>query len=95
MADQSDRVFGGMMTVKQLKKELESVADDLIVILQKDSEGNGYAPLFGCDDNAIYRPKSGEVFNLSLPAYEQCMTKQEWIYAKETHPRCLVLYPTR
>jgi hypothetical protein len=60
----------------------------------KDSEGNAYAPLMGCDDNVIYTPTSEAVFDLSLPADEHCMTEQKWTYTKKTYPRCLVMYPT-
>jgi hypothetical protein len=83
-----------MMTVKELKQQLEYVPDDLIVVIQKDSEGNAYAPLMGCDDNVIYNPTSEAVFDLSLPADEHCMTEQKWTYTKKTYPRCLVMYPT-
>lgn len=34
-----------MMTVKDLKGILDSLNDDLYVVLSKDSEGNSYSPL--------------------------------------------------
>ena len=46
------------MNVKELKKLLETVDDDLIVILQKDGEGNGYSPCAGIDDEMNYEPES-------------------------------------
>jgi len=47
------------MTVGKLKKLLEKVDDNRMVILQKDSEGNGYSPLSDiCHDNVIYKPDS-------------------------------------
>jgi hypothetical protein len=52
------------MKVKALKKLLENVDDNRIVILQKDSEGNGYSPLAGVDDELNYLADStwsGEV----------------------------------
>jgi hypothetical protein len=52
------------MTVKELKKLLENVDDNRIVILQKDGEGNGYSPLECIDDESNYRADStwsGEV----------------------------------
>lgn len=33
------------MTVKDLRVALDGFADDLLVVLQKDAEGNGYSPL--------------------------------------------------
>lgn len=35
------------MTVKDLKKLIKDLPDDMPVILQKDPEGNGYSPLNG------------------------------------------------
>lgn len=52
------------MKVKELKKLLEDVSDDRIVILQKDAEGNGYSPLEGIDDESSYQAETtwcGEV----------------------------------
>lgn len=46
------------MKVKELKKLLENVDDERIVILQKDGEGNGYSPLETIDDEVNYRPDS-------------------------------------
>jgi intein/homing endonuclease len=53
------------MTVKELKKQLEAVDENRIVILQKDSEGNSFSPLDGIDDNSVYDADSsysGEVY---------------------------------
>jgi len=52
------------MNVKELKELLKNVDDERIVILQKDSEGNGYSPLEGIDDESVYQADStwsGEV----------------------------------
>ena len=52
------------MKVKELKKLLEKVDDERIVILQKDGEGNGYSPLYCIDDESVYQADStwsGEV----------------------------------
>lgn len=37
------------MKVKELKKLLEDIPDNYLVILSKDSEGNGYSPLYTVD----------------------------------------------
>jgi hypothetical protein len=42
------------MRVKELKKLLENINDERMVILQKDAEGNGYSPCRGIDDNCAY-----------------------------------------
>lgn len=52
------------MTVKELIEQLSNVANqDRVVVLQKDSEGNGYSPLYSLEHGA-YRAEStwsGEV----------------------------------
>lgn len=53
------------MTVQELIDQLQAVEDKTrIVIMQKDAEGNGYSPLRGADDNAVYTAETtwyGEV----------------------------------
>jgi glucose dehydrogenase len=52
------------MKVKELKKILEKVDENRIVIMQKDEEGNGYSPLDGISDEENYKANSawsGEV----------------------------------
>jgi hypothetical protein len=52
-----------MTTVKELIEILSDLPDDSVVVLQRDSEGNGYSPLAG-GEAAKYRPEntySGEV----------------------------------
>ena len=51
------------MKVKDLKKVLEDLPDDLLVIMSKDGEGNGFSPL---SDIGVYLYKennswSGEI----------------------------------
>lgn len=52
------------MKVKELKKLLEPVDDERIVIISKDGEGNGFSPLAELDDASNYKADStwsGEV----------------------------------
>lgn len=47
------------MTVKELREALAELPDDMPVILQKDSEGNGYSPLAGADgEDSFYVEQS-------------------------------------
>lgn len=84
------------MTVKELKKELENLPDDMEVILQKDSEGNGYSPLSGVDAAVVYVPDStwsGDVYSVEeWSADDACMDEDEWAEIK-TKPRAAVLFP--
>jgi hypothetical protein len=68
------------MTVKELKKLLENIHDETIVVMSKDSEGNDYSPL-AIVEILYYRGETswyGEIFE----------TKEEG-----TVP-ALVLWPT-
>lgn len=83
------------MTVKELKEEIANLPDDMQVILQKDSEGNGYSPLAGVDSDAIYIPYnswSGDVYSISWTAEEAAMADKIWEEVK-SRPRALILYP--
>ncbi len=83
------------MKIKELKELLETLPDDMDVILQKDSEGNGYSPLAGGDNEAVYIPNitwSGEVYSTKWSAEDACMDDDEWKELLEK-PRVLILYP--
>ncbi len=84
------------MKIKELKEVIKNLPDDMEVILQKDSEGNGYSPLYGVDSNAIYISEStwyGEVYDLDWTADDCCIEEDEWEEIK-SKPKCLVLSPT-
>lgn len=76
------------MTVAELIAELQELPQDLIVIVQKDSEGNGYSPLAGSDHECVYVPDStwsGEVYS-----NEDYADKG---YAYSDAVPCVVLFP--
>ena len=73
------------MTVKELKELIESLPDEMLVVLQKDSEGNGYSPLAG-DDNCMYIPEN----TWSGYVYEEDELEEDDI---EDAIFSLVLYP--
>lgn len=85
------------MNVKELREALEGLPDWMLVILQKDGEGNGYSPLDGVTrDNASYvadSDGSGEVKCTKLtPSLKQRgFTKEDM--APKGAPRCVVLSP--
>jgi len=74
------------MNIKNLKELIENFPDNMEVILQKDSEGNGYSPLSGIDMNVVYIPKT------SWTTEDVCMSKEEWKLIK-SNPRVLLLLP--
>lgn len=83
------------MNVKQLKEAIQNLPDEMEVILQKDSEGNGYSPLSDADSDCVYfadSTYSGEVYSTKHTADECCMSADE--YAEMlAQPRALVLSP--
>lgn len=83
------------MNVKELKELIFDLPDDMQVILQKDSEGNGYSPLAGTDSNAVYIAEnsySGEVYSLNWSSGDASMSEDDWLEIKKTDP-ALILYP--
>ena len=70
------------MKVKELIESLSLFPDDADVMLQTDSEGNGYAKLIGVDV-AIW--KDDEIYC--------CLEENVWKDIKDYAPRCAVLYP--
>jgi hypothetical protein len=83
------------MKVNELIEQLQGMDPEAEVILQKDAEGNGYAPLRGADPEAVYVPEnswSGEVYDTNLDADDHCLEEEEWQELLKK-PRCVVLYP--
>lgn len=83
------------MKVKDLIKQLQECDPESEVICQKDGEGNGYSPLSGIDNEAIYIPEntwSGIVYSAKWTADECCLEEDEWKQLKKK-PRAVILYP--
>lgn len=82
------------MKVKELVAELQKIDQELEVILQKDSEGNGYSPLAGMDDSCFYVAEntwSGTVYG-SDEDPEDYMEPEEWENVR-SKGRCCILFP--
>jgi hypothetical protein len=83
------------MKNRELIEMLKSFDPEAEVILQKDSEGNGYSPLSGVYDDGVYvsyNSYSGEVYPVSWTEEDIKVTKEEWEKIKEDNS-CLVLFP--
>ena len=69
---------------------------DVELIMQKDSEGNGYSPLYGIEFDVVYVPETswyGEVYSKKFTADDNCMTEEEWERIKKTNSGYAVLHP--
>jgi hypothetical protein len=83
------------MTVKELREALKQYPDDMEVIVQSDSEGNSYSPLYCVDGNAVYiarEPWYGDVFSTDWTSDEADMDEEEWDEMLRM-PRSLILVP--
>lgn len=83
------------MKVKDLLEALKELDPEMEIILQKDSEGNGYSPLAGADPDGIYIAETtwcGDVYDSNWTADGADMEEEEWDEIL-SRPRCVVLYP--
>lgn len=86
------------MNVRELRDFLAQLPDDMPVILQRDPEGNGYAPAAGADSDCIYVYEGNfygdaSVYSTDWSAYDADMGLQEWEEFKNNNPRVVVLFP--
>jgi len=83
------------MKVRELIVQLLKENPDADVIVQNDSEGNGYSPLRDVDGKAVYIPEtrySGRVLDTRWTAYDADMEEDEWERVSAL-PGCVVLSP--
>ena len=69
---------------------------DVELIMQKDSEGNGYSPLSDIEFDVVYVPDStwsGEVYSKNCSAEYYGMEEDEWEVLKNIHSGYAVLAP--
>ena len=69
---------------------------DVELIMQKDSEGNGYSPMSGIEFDVVYVPDStwsGEVYSKNYSAEYNGMEEDEWAALKNTNSGYAVLAP--
>lgn len=81
----------GYVRVGALRAALDGLDDDLLVVMSKDGEGNGYSPLSEVDLLHRYLAETtwmGEIFN---PEAED---DEDELYEVEDGERCVVLWPT-
>lgn len=83
------------MNVKELKESLKDLPDDMEVIMQNDSEANGFSPLASADPECVYVPEStwdGYVYSANWSSYDAGMEEEEW-QDLLSQPRVLCLAP--
>ena len=78
-----------MVTVAQLIKQLSKLDPKAVVILQRDSEGNGFSPLVGAEA-AKYRAENKWSGEVPHPDDLEDMDEED----KKGLVDCVVLWPT-
>ena len=77
--------------IKDLMRELASLNEERIIVLQSDPEGNSYSPCFGMDENTAYL--KGEVYRQQLlPKDIERGCNEGDLASKDAIP-CVVLFP--
>ena len=82
------------MKVKDLIAELQECDPEAVVVLQRDPEGNGYAPCAGADSSCVFSDDDdGQVYGI----YEKYDNEedQEMYGPPEDAVPCVVIWPTR
>lgn len=86
------------MTVQDLKKELDKLDDNMLVVISKDSEGNSYSPLSEVSGNSLYTPENNWLGEVSIKELTPELIKQgyteEDCYKTDESKECIVLWPT-
>lgn len=101
------------MTITQLRRILDhatnkqtghGLSEDTVIILAKDSEGNGFSPLAGWADDGVYHPESsyaGELHNWDADDVDDDDSSGRYTYEywrerelADGGMSCLVLWPT-
>lgn len=81
------------LTVKSLKEVLAGLPDDMEVVVQRDSEGNGYNNAYHADPDCVWDPDGESILSLNYSAADNCMEEEDWETLKKTAPRVLVIAP--
>lgn len=83
------------MNVEELIKELNNLDPKMEVILQKDSEGNGFSPLYsmGLGYYVADSTWSGDVYDEDWTAEDCDMDDAEWNAMRAENPLVIILAP--
>lgn len=89
--------YDGAFTVKDLKKAIEDLPDDMLVVLQSDAEGNSYSIAAGVDAENIgvigdcWYDLSQKYRQLTPEMCKNGYTEED---VDSTATPCIILWPT-
>lgn len=90
------------MNLKELRDLVNSMPvelDNCKIMLQRDSEGNGYESARGVDSECVFTEEDGrrggyEIYDMKRDAWENGFEDDEWEKLKnDPSKRCILLYP--
>jgi hypothetical protein len=81
------------LTVKELKEIIANLPDDMEVVVQRDSEGNGYRTAYAADPDCVWSDDEETIYSTNLTAQDNGMEEDEWEKMKKEKPRVLVIAP--
>ena len=81
------------MTIKELKETIAALPDDMEVVVQMDSEGNGYNTAEAADPDCVWSPHGDTILSTKHTADQNCLEEEEWARILEKSPRVLVIAP--
>jgi hypothetical protein len=85
--EEKDKYF----RIKDLMRELASLNQERIIVLQSDPEGNFYSPCLGMDENCAYHKGDVRKQQLLPQDIKRGFTEED-LAPKEALP-CVVLHP--
>lgn len=81
------------LTVRDLKEIICGLPDDMQVVVQRDSEGNGYNSAYAADPNCIWDQHGEEILSTNYTAEQNCIEPEDWEKMLKESPRVLVIAP--
>lgn len=82
------------LTVKDLKGIIANLPDDMQVVVQRDSEGNGYNPAYSADPNCIWDQHEEEILSTNYTGEQNGVyDPEDWEKMLKESPRVLVIAP--
>jgi len=81
------------LTVRDLKEIICGLPDDMQVVVQRDSEGNGYNPAYAADPNCIWDKYKENILSTNETAADNCLEPEDWEKLLKESPRVLVIAP--
>lgn len=83
------------ITIKELKELIKDLDDDIMVVLSRDPEGNGYSPAHGYSHDHHFNAKEAEIVDFNEPEDYLLdeLEPEELEKLKQSVDKCFVLWP--